>query len=90
MPLPAAVSGLCRAVCGLVPALAPVRAQLGQSSHSGYRFGQVAGHLHGQGFLCRVWVIIAGQVDRDGFEDGLVEPFALFAHGFAVELAGVA
>ncbi|MDB5161986.1 MAG: hypothetical protein JWM52_494 [Candidatus Saccharibacteria bacterium] len=35
-------------------------------------------------------IIVTGQVDGDPCEDGLVEPFALFAHGFVVEPAGVA
>ncbi|MFM9877912.1 MAG: hypothetical protein ACKVOG_08715 [Rhodoglobus sp.] len=75
---------------GHVAALPPVRAQLGQPGHGSHRFGQFPGHLHGQGLLCRVWVVVAGQVDGDPREDCLVEPFALFAHGFVVEPAGIA
>ncbi|MHB1172799.1 MAG: hypothetical protein ACYCZY_09970 [Lacisediminihabitans sp.] len=86
----AAVLGPCRGVCGHVPALPPVGAQLGQSGHGGHRFGQVAGHLDGQRLLRRVRIGVASQVDGDPCEDGLVEPLPLLARSLAIELASIA
>ena len=70
-------------MCGHVPRFPPVGAQLGYSGHGCHWFGQLPGHMHGQGFLRWVRVIDVGEVDENLGEDGLVELFTLLALSLA-------